>query len=349
MTKPNAHTVIDQACLDEVERRKRLRAERQQAREEPKKPESVFDDRVPGSRFILTARAERKSLPTATRVAAILDGAPALGEISLRAHDLLHAVEAVLTKRPAIDLGAAFHHRRAARSAVQGRAVTAAMSETWATQRKFSAATTVQTAAERLGELRKYAYMHERNLHRLMEAPSGRDEDSPGRTQQATTAATHAEIDRKLYGRYSSVLHEPLSESAIIALCLARCTSRAIVYELKAQKSNSGKRLLLEAHESTGKQDREQHTSRAIVHEHEALKSDAQEQMACRSTRKQTRLQQDNAEQKWRLETDYHLKKMMLEQDFAIKRANLERDHRNAQMRVENAGRNPPPERRRKG
>ncbi|KAK4961204.1 hypothetical protein LTR10_001694 [Elasticomyces elasticus] len=338
MTKPNAHTVIDQACLDEVERRKRLRAERQQAREEPKKPESVFDDRVPGSRFILTARAERKSLPTATRVAAILDGAPALGEISLRAHDLLHAVEAILTKRPAIDLGAASHHRRAARSAVQERAVIAAI-----------AATTVQTAAERLGELCKYAYMHERNLHRLIEAPSGGDEDSPGRTQQATTAATHAEIDRKLYGRYSSVLHEPLSESAIIALCLARCTTRAIVYELKAQKSNSGKRLLLEAHESTGKQDREQHTSRAIVHEHEALKSDAQEQMACRSTRKQTRLQQDNAEQKWRLETDYHLKKMMLEQDVAIKRANLERDHRNAQMRVENAGRNPPPERRRKG
>ncbi|KAK4975194.1 hypothetical protein LTR42_004404 [Elasticomyces elasticus] len=332
MTKPNAHTVIDQACLDEVERRKRLRAERQQAREEPKKPESVFDDRVPGSRFILTARAERKSLPTATRVAAILDGAPALGEISLRAHDLLG-----ISPSPSCQERSPGTCSNRCNVRDLGNAA------------KFSAATTVQTAAERLGELCKYAYMHERNLHRLIEAPSGGDEDSPGRTQQATTAATHAEIDRKLYGRYSSVLHEPLSESAIIALCLARCTTRAIVYELKAQKSNSGKRLLLEAHESTGKQDREQHTSRAIVHEHEALKSDAQEQMACRSTRKQTRLQQDNAEQKWRLETDYHLKKMMLEQDVAIKRANLERDHRNAQMRVENAGRNPPPERRRKG
>ncbi|KAK5742449.1 hypothetical protein LTR17_003251 [Elasticomyces elasticus] len=349
MADPNDYMVVDQECLNEAERRNILRAERQQAREEPKKLESAFDDRVPGSRFILTARVERKSLPTAARVAAILGGAPALGEISLRARDLLHAVEAVVAKRPAVDLGAASHYRRAAKGAVQERAVTAVVSETWATQGNFSAATTVRTAAERPGELRKYAYMHERNLQRLMEATSGGDEDSPGRIQQATTTATHAEIDKKLYGRYSSVLHESLSENAITALCLARCTTRAIVYELKAQKSNAGERLLLEGRGNTGQQDPQQHSSSPIVHEHESLESDAQERMAHRSTREQIRLQQDTAEQKRRLETDYHLKKVMLEQDFAIKRANLERDHRNAQMRVGHAGRDPPPERRRKG
>ncbi|KAK5718888.1 hypothetical protein LTR17_015568 [Elasticomyces elasticus] len=345
MAEPNAHTVIDQACLDEEKRRNRLRAERQQEREEPKKLESVFDDRVPGSRFILTARVERKSLPTAARVAAILRGAPALGEISLRACDLLHAVEAVLVKRSATHLGLASRYRRAARSAVQERAVP---NETWATQRKFGAATIVQTAAERLRELRKYAYMHERNLHRLMEAQNGGDEDGPSRTQQLTTAATHAEIDKRLCGRYTGVLREPLSEDAITELCFARCTTRAIVYELKAQKINAGDRVLLEPGGSTADQTGQQHSSSPIVHEHESLKSHARERMAHRSTREQTRLQQDNAEQKRRLETDYHLKKMMLEQDFAIKRANLERDHRNAQMRIENAGRNPPPERRRK-
>ncbi|KAK3655712.1 hypothetical protein LTR56_003361 [Elasticomyces elasticus] len=323
MTNPNAHTVIDQACLDEAERRNRLRAERQQAREELKKLDSVFDDRVPGRRLILTARVERKSLPTAARVAAILGGAPALGEISLRARDLLYAVEAVLAKRPAIDLGA--ERGTGTCSTECNRCSIRDVGDARKNQHNNQRG----TAAERLGELRKYAYMHERNLHRLMEAQNGGDEDGPSRTQQATTTAIHAEIDKKLYGHYSSVPREPLSEDAITVLCLARCTTRAIVYELKAQKSNAQERTSFEPRGSTGEQTRQQ--------ELQLLEN----RTSRISTGEQNRRRLDIAVQKRRLDTSFQLKKLMLEQEFEIKKANLERNHRLAQLLVEDTRRSP--------
>ncbi|KAK5681058.1 hypothetical protein LTS10_006818 [Elasticomyces elasticus] len=254
MANRNLPVVVDQACLDEAERRNRLRVKRQQERDESEKQRSIIDDRVPGSRFILTARVERKSLPTAARVAAILGGAPALGETSLHAWSLLNVLEGALVKRSATHLDAETRHCRAAWSAIQKRAVlraTAAVYEKPATQENTSTTTTMPTAAERLRELRKYAYMHERNLHHLMEAESGENEDGGSRTQQVTTAATHAEIDKEPYSQCCSMLREPMSEDAITELCLARCTTRAIAYELKAQKSNAEERLLLEARGSS--------------------------------------------------------------------------------------------------
>ncbi|KAK5706605.1 hypothetical protein LTR97_001595 [Elasticomyces elasticus] len=334
MANHNVPVIVDQACLDEAERRNRLRVKRQQEGDESEKQRSVVD-RVPGSVFVLTASVERKSFPTAARVAAILGGAPALGEISLRAQGLLISIEAALLKRSILERT---RQRRVAWSAIQKRAgvrATATVHETPATQGKASTTTTMPTTAERLRELRKYAYMHERNLHRLMEAQSGGDEYGQGRTQHITYAGTHAEIEDKLHSRDPSLLCEPLSENAVATLSMECCTSRAIAYELKAQKSNAEERSLLERHGSTGEQTRHQELDRLLESRASRMSTGR------KSTNDHSRRQQDVAEQKRRLETDFQFKRRVLEQEFEIKKANLKRDHRIAQLRIANTSPGP--------